>query len=44
MDIIADSKADKNSRGLETGIGTGQAALPFLNLGCSITAVELGMG
>ncbi len=41
-DIIAYSNIDISGRGLEIGIGTGQATVPFLNRGCSITAVELG--
>lgn len=31
-----------DSRLLEVGCGTGQATEPFLNRGCSVTAVELG--
>lgn len=41
-DIIAYSGIDEKSNVLEIGIGTGQATLPFLELGCSVTAVELG--
>ena len=41
-DIIAYSNIDEKSNILEIGIGTGQATLPFLTLGCNITAVELG--
>lgn len=41
-DIIAYSGINKSSNVLEIGIGTGQATLPFLELGCNVTAVELG--
>lgn len=41
-DIIAYSDINQNSNILEIGIGTGQATLPFLKLGCNVTAVELG--
>ena len=41
-DILAYSGINKNSNVLEIGIGTGQATLPFLMLGCNVTAVELG--
>ena len=41
-DIIDYSGIGKSSNILEIGIGTGQATLSFLELGCSITAVELG--
>lgn len=41
-DIIAYSGINENSNILEIGIGTGQATRPFLELGCSVTAVELG--
>lgn len=41
-DIIAYSGIDETSNILEIGIGTGQATLPFLKLGCNVTAVELG--
>lgn len=41
-DIIAYSGINECSNVLEIGIGTGQATLPFLKLGCSVTAVELG--
>lgn len=33
---------DKSSKLVEVGIGSGQATIPFLNLGCDITAVEPG--
>lgn len=42
QDIFEYSKIGKSSSLLEIGIGTGQATLPFLELGCNITAVELG--
>lgn len=41
-DIIAYSCVNRNSNILEIGIGTGQATRPFLELGCNVTAVELG--
>lgn len=41
-DIITYSGINRNSNILEIGIGTGQATLPFLELGCNVTAVELG--
>lgn len=41
-DIIAYSNINQNSNILEIGIGTGQATRPFLELGCKVTAVELG--
>lgn len=41
-DIIAYSNINEKSNILEIGIGTGQATLPFLSLGCNVTAVELG--
>lgn len=34
---------DDRSRTVEVGIGTGQATLPILKTGCSVTAVEPGM-
>ena len=33
---------DKSSHVVEVGIGGGQAALPILKTGCSLTAVEYG--
>ena len=42
-DIFAYKSIDKASHVLEIGIGTGQATLPFLNTGCHLTAVELGI-
>jgi len=41
-DTIQFSNLDNNKNALEIGIGTGQATLPFLNTGCTLTAVELG--
>jgi len=41
-DILEYSGIGKESNVLEIGIGTGQATLPFLQTGCSLTAVELG--
>ena len=40
--IIQFSNLDSKKNALEIGIGTGQATLPFLNIGCNLTAVELG--
>ncbi len=42
QDIINYSGIRKDSEVLEIGIGTGQATLPFLEMGCNITAAELG--
>ena len=33
---------DSNSKAVEVGIGGGQATLPFLKTGCSLTAVDYG--
>lgn len=41
-DIIHFSEIEKGKTALEIGIGTGQATAPFLQTGCSVTAVELG--
>ena len=41
-DIIKYSNVSEKSNILEIGIGTGQATLPFLTLGCNVTAIELG--
>lgn len=41
-DIINYSSIKSKSMALEIGIGTGQATLPILKTGCSVTAVELG--
>lgn len=40
--IFAYSGAGAGTRALEIGVGTGQATPPFLEKGCSVTAVELG--
>lgn len=41
-DIFRYKKINSSSKVLEVGIGTGQATLPILQKGCSITAIELG--
>lgn len=41
-DIFDAKEIDQSSNVLEVGIGTGQATLPILETGCSLTAVELG--
>jgi len=41
-DIFKFSNLNKNRKLLEIGIGTGQATLPFINLGCNLVAVEIG--
>lgn len=41
-DIITFSGIGKSSHLLEIGIGTGQAATPFLEMGCHVSAVEPG--
>ncbi|BBB90209.1 MAG TPA: hypothetical protein PKA28_06400 [Methylomusa anaerophila] len=41
-DIFAYKQINQLSNVLKIGIGTGEAALPFLKTGCSLTAVELG--
>lgn len=41
-DIISYSHIKQGSRLIEIGIGTGQATLPFIQLGCDITGIELG--
>ena len=41
-DIIHFSALDATKKALEIGIGTGQATLPFLQTGCTLTAVEIG--
>ncbi|MGI6004923.1 MAG: class I SAM-dependent methyltransferase [Christensenellales bacterium] len=43
-DIIGYSQLDSAKRALEIGMGTGQATLPILQTGCSVTAVEIGRG
>lgn len=41
-DIFAAKEINSSSNVLEIGIGTGQATLPILDKGCSLTAIELG--
>ena len=41
-DIFACKPITDTSSALEIGIGTGQATLPILGTGCTLTAVELG--
>lgn len=41
-DIIGFSGLDDGKKALEIGIGTGQATLPFLKIGCIVTAIEIG--
>ena len=41
-DVISYSQIKSGSRLVEIGIGTGQATLPFLQLGCQVTGIELG--
>jgi len=41
-DIIQYSELNENKKALEVGIGTGQVTVPFLSIGCEVTAVELG--
>lgn len=41
-DIFAYNEINQSSKALEIGIGTGQATLPILEKGCSLTAIELG--
>lgn len=41
-DIISYSKIKSGSNLIEIGIGTGQATLPFIQLGCNIDGIELG--
>lgn len=41
-DIFRYHSVDETSRALEIGIGGGQATLPILKTGCSVTAVEYG--
>ena len=40
--IIEYAHIDDAKNALEIGMGTGQATLPFLKTGCSVTAVEIG--
>lgn len=41
-DVISFAELSENKKALEIGIGTGQATLPFLKTGCTLTAIELG--
>ena len=41
-DIISYSQIRQGSNLIEIGVGTGQATLPFIQLGCNITGIELG--
>lgn len=41
-DIIQYSELNENKKAIEVGIGTGQATVPFLAIGCEVTAIELG--
>lgn len=41
-DIFHGIEINEASNALEVGIGTGQATLPILETGCSLTAIELG--
>jgi ubiquinone/menaquinone biosynthesis C-methylase UbiE len=41
-DVIAISMLDGAKKALEIGIGAGQATLPFLDTGCTLSAVEIG--
>lgn len=41
-DIFDVKEINPSSNVLEVGIGTGQATLPILKTGCSLTAIELG--
>lgn len=41
-DVIHFSNLNSSKNALEIGIGTGQATLPFLKIGCKVTAIELG--
>lgn len=42
-EIFASCSLNSRSQVLEIGIGTGQATLPFLAVGCQLTAIEPGM-
>jgi SAM-dependent methyltransferase len=42
QDVIQYSNLNNSKKALEIGIGTGQATLPFLHTGCTVTAIELG--
>ncbi|NKF07583.1 class I SAM-dependent methyltransferase [Clostridium gasigenes] len=41
-DIINYSNISSGCKALEIGIGTGQATVPILQVGCKVTAIELG--
>ena len=41
-DVVSYSKIKAGSKLIEIGIGTGQATLPFIQLGCRVTGIELG--
>lgn len=41
-DVINFSNLNSSKSALEIGIGTGQATLPFLKIGCKVTAIEIG--
>lgn len=41
-DIMSYSQIEAGNNLLEIGIGTGQATLPFIQLGCDIVGIELG--
>lgn len=41
-DVIHFSNLNSSKSTLEIGIGTGQATLPFLKIGCKVTAIEIG--
>lgn len=41
-ELLAYAAPGRGKRALEIGVGTGQATLPILETGCSVTAVELG--
>lgn len=42
-EIFASCSLNSTSQVLEIGIGTGQATLPFLEVGCQLTAIEPGI-
>ncbi len=41
-DVVKFTKLDSSMNTIEIGCGTGQATKPFLDIGCDITAIELG--
>ena len=41
-DVICFAQLNDSKKAIEIGIGTGQASQPFLDTGCTLTAVELG--